>query len=109
MFTVALAREPGSAQAFTQSYDCQSFIGQSTCHVTAGSWHNITNVGATNYTVATDICAQYGTNSSTYTCAISGYNILLCQTTVYQYGISETQLGDKDNISGHEDDNSNCS
>jgi hypothetical protein len=110
--TTAALLSAGSANtafAYTQDYNCETFVGQSTCHLTAGSWHNITNIGATNYDVAGDICAQYGQLSATYTCASSGYTLLLCSSTVYQYGISETLYGDNDNISGHEDDNTNCS
>jgi len=106
--TLLVGNLPTSASAYTQSYNCESFVGQPTCHLTAGSWHDITNVGASNYDVAGDICAQYGQLSNTYTCALSGYSILLCEPSVYQYGISETQYGDNDNISGHEDDSTSC-
>ena len=106
--TLLVGNLPSSASAYTQSYNCESFINEPTCHLTAGSWHDITNVGGSNYDVAGDICVQYGTNASTYTCALSGYSILLCETSVYQYGISETEYGDNDNISGHEDDSTSC-
>jgi hypothetical protein len=97
-----------AASAYSQSYNCESFVGEPTCHLTAGSWYSITNVGASNYDVSGDICAQYGQLSDTYECVIGGYSILLCETSVYQYGISETEYGDSDNISGHEDDSSLC-
>lgn len=106
--TMLIGDLPSSASAWTQSYNCESFVGQPTCHLTAGSWHDITNVGATNYDVSGDICAQYGTETGTYTCVFSGYTILLCESLVDEYGISETEYGDLDNISGHEDDSSSC-
>lgn len=107
--TLLAVRPPKDAAAYSQSYNCETFIGQSTCHLTAGSWYAITNVGATNYNVSGDICAQVGQLSLTYTCASSGYSILLCGSSVYEYGISETYRSDNENIAGHEDNNSNCS
>jgi hypothetical protein len=107
--TLLMARQPNDAAAFSQAYNCETFIGQPTCHLTAGSWHNITNIGASNYDVPDDICAQYGQLGSTYQCS-SGYQILLCTfgPAVYEYGISETIAGNH-NISGHEDDSTTCS
>jgi hypothetical protein len=107
--TLLLARPPKDASAYSQAYNCETFVGQPTCHLTAGSWHNLTNVGAHNYNAAGDICAQYGTLSSTLQCS-SSYQILLCDYTspVYEYGIAETVSGN-DNISGHEDDSNTCS
>jgi hypothetical protein len=102
------SEQPQAAAAYDQAYNCQTFIGQSTCHLAAGSWYTITNVGASNYTVNDDICAQYGNLSYTLTCATSGYTILLCRSAVYEYGISETADGHNDNISGHEDNDSSC-
>lgn len=102
-------RPPGDASAYSQAYNCETFIGKSTCHLTAGSWYAITNVGATNYDASGDICAEYGQQASTLACALGGYSILECGSAVYEYGVSETYLGDNDNISGHEDNNSNCS
>jgi hypothetical protein len=108
-FTLLAVRPPRDASAYSQAYNCETYMRQSTCHLTAGSWYDITNVGATNYDVSGDICAEVGQLSLTYTCAGSGYSILLCGSTVDEYGISETHYGDNDNISGHEDNNSNCS
>ncbi len=106
--TTALATASPVA-AYYQAYNCQSFVGQSTCHLTAGGWATIRNVGATNYSASGDICAGYGTNGGSYQCT-SGFTILLCSypSGVYQYGVSKTYYGDNDNISGHEDDYSNC-
>jgi hypothetical protein len=107
-------RAPSDAAAWTQSYNCQSFVGRATCNETAGSWHNITNVGGANYNVGGDICVEYGGIWNGYTCLVTGYSLVVCDYTypyspVYAYGISLTQYDDNDNISGHEDDNSNCS
>jgi hypothetical protein len=106
-------RPPSDASAWNQSYNCQSFVGRSTCDVTAGSWHNITNVGGSNYSVAGDLCVEYGGIWEGLTCLVTGYSLVVCNyvypyAPVYAYGISSTN-GDNDNISGHEDDNSNCS
>ncbi len=107
-FTLLATRAPGDAAAYNQAYNCETFVGRSTCHLTAGSWYTITDVGATNYDVAGDICAQYGSEGYTLACALSGYSILECGSPVYEYGISETYDGDNDNISGHEDNANNC-
>jgi len=111
-FGLLAMRPPSNASAWSQSYNCQSFVGHPTCSLTAGSWHNITNVGGTNYSVAGDLCVEYGGVWSGYTCLVTGYSLVVCNYTypyapVYAYGISET-YGDNDNISGHEDDNSTC-
>lgn len=109
-FTLLAVRPARSASAYDQNYNCETFVGRSTCHLTAGSWYTITNVGGSNYNVSGDICVEFGGIWSTLACAGSGYSILLCgNAPVYAYGISETYLGDNDNISGHEDNNTNCS
>jgi hypothetical protein len=113
-FALLATRAPSDASAWTQSYNCQSFVGRSTCSLTAGSWHNITNVGGTNYSVAGDLCVLYGGVGNGNTCLVTGYSLTVCNYTypyspVYAYGISDTFNGDNDNISGHEDDNSTCS
>jgi hypothetical protein len=102
------------ALAYDQSYNCASFVGQSTCNQTAGSWYSITNVGATNWSVGGDICDAWGNlKSSTETCysSGSGQTILECSTTgaLYGYGWAGTYWGDDWNISGHEDNYSSCS
>jgi hypothetical protein len=107
-------RAPSDASAWSQAYNCESFVGRSTCSLTAGSWHNLTNVGGSNYNVGGDLCVEYGGVWAGYTCLINGYSLVVCNYTypyspVYAYGISLTQYGDNDNISGHEDDNSTCS
>lgn len=108
-FTLLATRPPKDASAYNQAYNCETFIGRSTCSLTAGSWYTITNVGGTNYNVSGDICVQYGHIPSSLVCLGSGYSLLLCgNAPVYQYGISETYWGDDDNISGHEDNNTNC-
>ncbi|MGD1050015.1 MAG: hypothetical protein ABR947_02965 [Solirubrobacteraceae bacterium] len=113
-FALLAMRPPSDASAWNQAYNCESFVGRATCNLTAGSWHNITNVGGSNYTVAGDLCVEYGGIWGGYTCLINGYSLVVCNYTypyapVYAYGISLTQYGDNDNISGHEDDNSTCS
>jgi len=106
-FTLLAVRPPSDAAAYSQAYNCETFVGRSTCALTAGSWYTITNIGGTNYNVADDICVQFG-QTSTAACS-AGYSILLCgNAPVYAYGISETFYGDKDNISGHEDNSTSC-
>jgi hypothetical protein len=112
--TFASSSAVSSAQAYNQTYNCESFVGQSTCKQTAGSWYSITNVGATNWSVGGDICDAWGNlKSTTETCYSSGggQTILECSTTgaIYGYGWSGTYWGDGWNISGHEDDNAGCS
>jgi hypothetical protein len=108
-FILVAVRPVTGASAYNQAYNCQTFVGHPTCHLTAGSWYTITNIGATNYSVGGDICAQYGQLNYTLACAGSGYSILLCgNAPVYQYGISATYYGDNDNISGHEDNSTTC-
>jgi hypothetical protein len=100
------------ADAYYQSYNCQSFVGQSTCNQTAGSWSTLTNVGATNWSVGGDICDAWGNlKSSTESCysSGSGQTILECSGSTYGYGWSGTYWGDSWNISGHEDNYSGCS
>jgi hypothetical protein len=107
-FTLLAVRPPSGASAYSQAYNCETFVGRPTCALTAGSWYTITNLGGTNYNVAGDICVQFGQTSSA-ACALGGYSILLCgNAPVYAYGISETFFGDKDNISGHEDNSTSC-
>jgi hypothetical protein len=107
-FTLLAVRPPAGASAYDQDYNCETFVGHPTCALTAGSWYTITNLGGTNYNVAGDICVQFG-QSSLAACALGGYSILLCgNAPVYAYGISETLYGDKDNISGHEDNSTSC-
>jgi hypothetical protein len=110
-FTLLAVRPPQYAGAYDQNYNCETFVGRSTCHLTAGSWYTITNIGGSNYNVAGDICVQFGGTSLPETCALGGYSILLCgNAPVYAYGVSETYLGDNDNISGHEDNSTtSCS
>jgi len=75
----------------------------------AGSWSTITNIGGTNYNVDADICVQFGGIPYSTACS-GGYSILFCgNAPVHSYGISETFLGDDDNISGHEDSYTSCS
>lgn len=106
-FTLLAVRPPNDASAYSQAYNCETFVGRSTCALTAGSWYTITNIGGTNYNVAGDICVQFG-QASLAACS-GGYSILLCgNAPVYAYGISETFYGDKDNISGHEDNSTSC-
>jgi hypothetical protein len=112
-FALLAMKAPSNASAWSQSYNCQSFVGRSTCDLTAGSWHNITNVGGANYSVAGDLCVEYGGIWRGLTCLVTGYSLVVCNYTypyspVDAYGISET-YGDNDNISGHEDDNNTCS
>ena len=108
-FILVAARPVTGASAYNQAYNCQTFVGHPTCHLTAGSWYTITNIGATNYSVGGDICAQYGQEYWSLACAGSGYSILMCgNAPVYAYGISETYYGDNDNISGHEDNSTTC-
>lgn len=107
-FTLLAVRPPAGASAYDQDYNCETFVGHLTCALTAGSWYTITNVGGSNYNVAGDICVEFG-QSSTLACAAGGYSILLCgNAPVYAYGLSETAYGDKDNISGHEDNSTSC-
>jgi len=110
-FTLLVARAPNDASAYYQSYNCESFVGRATCSLTAGSWSTLTNVGASNYNVAGDICAQFGGTSLPVSCTLGGYSIVYCgNSPVWSYGISETWYGDNDNISGHEDNYTNsCS
>ena len=109
-FTLLAVRPPKDASAYNQSYNCETFVGRSTCSLTAGSWYTITNIGGTNYNVSGDICIEYGHIPSSLICAGSGYSILLCgNVPVYAYGLSETYWGDSDNISGHEDSYTSCS
>jgi hypothetical protein len=113
-FALLATRAPSDASAWSQAYNCESFVGRSTCSLTAGSWHNITNVGGSNYNVSGDLCVLYGGVGNGEACLDSGYSITVCNYTypyspVYAYGISLTEYGDNDNISGHEDDNSTCS
>jgi hypothetical protein len=108
-FTLLAVRPPSDAAAYDQAYNCETFIGHSTCSLTAGSWSTITNIGGTNYNVAADICVQFGGIPYSTACS-GGYSILFCgNAPVHSYGISETFLGDNDNISGHEDNYTNCS
>jgi hypothetical protein len=109
-FTLLAVRPPNDASAYDQAYNCETFVGRSTCSLTAGSWYTITNVGGTNYNVAGDICVQFGGVANSTACALGGYSILFCgNAPVHAYGISETFLGDDDNISGHEDNYTSCS
>ena len=108
-FTLLAVRPPKDASAYNQAYNCETFVGRSTCNLTAGSWYTITNIGGTNYNVAGDICVQFGGTSLPVACTFGGYSILLCgNSPVHAYGISETWLGDNDNISGHEDNSTSC-
>lgn len=108
--TLLAAQAPNDASAYNQAYNCESFVGRSTCALTAGSWYTLTNLGATNYTVDGDICAQFGGTSLPVSCTLGGYTILYCgNAPVWSYGIAETWYGDSDNISGHEDNYSSCS
>jgi hypothetical protein len=112
LVTVSLSTAVTPAGAYLQDYNCQSFVGQSTCSQTAGSWYTITNVGATDWSVGGDICDAFGNmKSTTETCysSGSGQTILECAGAVYSYGWSGTYWGDKWNISGHEDNYSGCS
>ncbi len=103
-FTLLAVRPPEPASAYDQNYNCETFVGRSTCSLTAGSWYTITNIGGTNYNVAGDICVAFGATPWSVTCTGSGYSILLCgNAPIYSYGISETWFDDNDNISGHED------
>jgi hypothetical protein len=108
-FTLLAVRPPSDASAYDQAYNCETFIGRSTCSLTAGSWSTITNIGGTNYNVDADICVQFGGIPYSTACS-GGYSILFCgNAPVHSYGISETFLGDDDNISGHEDSYTSCS
>jgi hypothetical protein len=109
-FTLLAVRPPSDASAYDQAYNCETFVGRSTCSLTAGSWYTITNVGGSNYNVAGDICVAFGGVADSTACALGGYSILFCgNSPVHAYGISETYLGDNDNISGHEDNYTSCS
>lgn len=110
----AFSAVPSAGASYDQSYNCQSFVGQSTCNQTAGSWYSLTNVGATNWSVGGDICDAWGNlKPTTEECYASGgaQTILECSSsgTLYGYGWSGTYWGDKWNISGHEDNYASCS
>ena len=110
-FTTSAAAPVVSAGAYNQSYNCESFVGQSTCNQTAGSWYTLTNVGGTNWNASGDVCIAWGNlKSTTLQCAGGGSNSTLecAGSGTYGYGWAETADGLNWNISGHEDNYSGC-
>ena len=108
----ATAQVPRSAASYYQTYNCESFVGRSTCNQTAGSWYTLNAVGATNWDVGNDICAAWGNDKgSTEACYTSGgvQTVLVCESGLYGYGWAGTYAGDNHNISGHEDNYTPCS
>jgi hypothetical protein len=108
---VADAAAVSPADAYYQSYDCESFVGQPTCNQTAGSWYTLTAVRGTNWDVSNDVCVAWGNlRSQTEQCASLGSDwTISCRSATYGYGWAGTQDGADWNISGHEDDYSGCS
>lgn len=110
--TLASSAVGPAAASYYQTYNCQSFVGRSTCNQTAGSWWTLTNVGATNWSVGGDICDAWGNIGSTKECFSggTGETLLECYTSaMYGYGWAGTYWGDSWNISGHEDNYTSCS
>ncbi len=110
--TGAATSQVTPSEAYYQSYNCDSFVGRSTCNQTAGSWYTLNGVGAKNWDVGNDICAAWGNlKGSTEACFTSGgaQYILVCDSGTYGYGWAGTANGDNHNISGHEDDYTPCS
>jgi hypothetical protein len=100
------------ADAYDQNYNCETFVGQSTCNQTAGSWYSLTNVGGTNWSVTGDVCVAWGNlKSSTLQCATGGASTTLecAGSATYGYGWAGTQDGRDWNLSGHEDNYTSCS
>jgi hypothetical protein len=110
--TLASSAVAPASGSYYQAYNCESFVGRSTCNQTAGSWWTLTNVGATNWSVGGDICDAWGNIAWTMECYISGtpQTILECYSSgMYGYGWAGTYWGDDWNISGHEDNYTTCS